>query len=88
MIPHTYIELEAFPLTISGKINVKALPIPGSQIRSSYVAPANRLKELLVSLWDQYSTWGHQNKTRVIFQAPSIQEMAQTIAKLNSRNIE
>ncbi|HLP61133.1 MAG TPA: amino acid adenylation domain-containing protein, partial [Candidatus Deferrimicrobium sp.] len=51
MIPAYFIRLEKMPLTVNGKIDRKALPLPGVTVGHSYVAPANDIEEKLVHLW-------------------------------------
>ncbi|MBN2862729.1 MAG: amino acid adenylation domain-containing protein [Bacteroidales bacterium] len=55
MIPAAFIRLERMPLSPSGKIDRKALPHPGVNIRSShtFVAPSNETEELLVKIWKE-----------------------------------
>ncbi|MEI6411056.1 MAG: amino acid adenylation domain-containing protein, partial [Bacteroidota bacterium] len=56
MIPGYYVELEAFPLTPSGKINRKALPTPDAGVlvvETSYTAPRNAVEGQLVEIWQQ-----------------------------------
>jgi len=52
MMPAVIIEMDAFPLTPSGKINRKALPIPdeAARVHSEKIAPRTPIEELLVSL--------------------------------------
>ncbi|KAA3617203.1 MAG: amino acid adenylation domain-containing protein [Calditrichaeota bacterium] len=54
MVPLAFLNLEAFPLTSSGKIDRRALPKPDSLELSSsveFVAPRNQVEELLAGLW-------------------------------------
>lgn len=54
MIPATYIMLDSFPLTPSGKINRRALPEPTlSSTATSYVAPRSKTEGDLVQLWEE-----------------------------------
>jgi amino acid adenylation domain-containing protein len=54
MLPSAYMIVAAFPLTISGKINRKALPAvelnPLADIED-YVAPTTELEEVLADIW-------------------------------------
>lgn len=56
MLPVYYIQLEAFPLTNSGKVNRKALPEPqGLGLKSGvqYIAPRNDIEQKLVAIWEE-----------------------------------
>lgn len=54
MLPAAYVIVAAFPLTVSGKINRKALPAvevnPLAEIEE-YVAPTTELEEVLADIW-------------------------------------
>jgi amino acid adenylation domain-containing protein len=53
MVPSAFVVLEAFPLTPSGKVNRRALPVP--EIRPAdlptFVAPRTPIEEMLASIW-------------------------------------
>jgi amino acid adenylation domain-containing protein/non-ribosomal peptide synthase protein (TIGR01720 family) len=55
MIPGVFVALESFPLTPSGKINRRSLPIP--EIKSDYreliVTPRNQIESTLVNIWQE-----------------------------------
>ena len=54
MLPSFFIELEAMPLSPSGKVDNKALPIPNTnslQTTNEFVSPTNPLEELVASIW-------------------------------------
>ena len=48
MIPSIFIKVEAFPLTASGKVDKKNLPLPKEQLLEKYVAPKDEFEEKLV----------------------------------------
>ena len=56
MIPSAFVMLEALPLTSSGKVDRKVLPIPNfSQLIAEieYIAPAAYIEEILADIWQE-----------------------------------
>ncbi|QFT53934.1 non-ribosomal peptide synthetase [Microbulbifer sp. THAF38] len=51
MHPSNFIVLDTMPLTINGKVNLKALPSPEHKSFDDYVAPANDIEHKLSSIW-------------------------------------
>jgi acyl carrier protein len=52
MVPATFVMLDALPLTPSGKVDRKALPMPGdSSFRCEYIAPTTETENTLVHIW-------------------------------------
>ncbi len=51
MIPSYFIRLEKLPLTATGKIDRKTLPLPEWTANKEYEAPRNELENKLVSIW-------------------------------------
>jgi fengycin family lipopeptide synthetase D len=55
MIPAYFVQMESMPLTVSGKIDKKALPDPDgtrSGLDSEYIAPRNKIEKQLAAIWD------------------------------------
>jgi amino acid adenylation domain-containing protein/non-ribosomal peptide synthase protein (TIGR01720 family) len=55
MVPAVFVKLEAFPLTANGKLDRKALPLPGGERRAEgqYVGPRTPTEELLCGIWEK-----------------------------------
>ncbi|WP_326613088.1 non-ribosomal peptide synthase/polyketide synthase [Streptomyces scopuliridis] len=55
MVPSAFVELEALPLTVNGKVDRRALPAPGhgSDDEEPYVAPRPGAEELLAGIWGE-----------------------------------
>ena len=56
MIPSAFVNMEALPLTPSGKVDRKALPAPGGQrpdLAQTYAPPATDMERLLARVWSQ-----------------------------------
>lgn len=55
MVPSVYIVMENLPMTTSGKIDKRALPLPeeGDLQKNSYVAPRSESEQQLAELWQQ-----------------------------------
>jgi amino acid adenylation domain-containing protein len=54
MVPTAYVMMDVFPLTPSGKIDYKSLPLPDQQrptLGEKYTAPTTPIEQLLVRLW-------------------------------------
>jgi amino acid adenylation domain-containing protein/non-ribosomal peptide synthase protein (TIGR01720 family) len=54
MVP-LLVELEAFPLTTSGKVDRRALPDPAGELlrKNIYTAPINQTEQVLVTIWEE-----------------------------------
>ncbi len=52
MVPSTYIQLDAFPLTVNGKIDSKKLPTPIIKSKNNYVAPTTELEKMICKIWE------------------------------------
>ncbi|MFE7524144.1 amino acid adenylation domain-containing protein [Kitasatospora sp. NPDC057542] len=50
-IPGVFVELAAFPLTTSGKVDRRALPAPGTQPDARHRGPATAAEQLVAAVW-------------------------------------
>lgn len=53
MIPSSFMYMETFPLTTSGKVDIKALPTPKFEVNVKYMAPRTQLEKKLAKLWQR-----------------------------------
>ncbi len=54
MVPSRFVFLEGLPLTLSGKVDRRALPSPGPEqpeLEKNYVAPGTPAEEMLAGIW-------------------------------------
>ncbi|MET3496379.1 non-ribosomal peptide synthetase [Variovorax boronicumulans] len=51
MVPSAFVGLPSLPLTQSGKLDKKALPVPEQQAATQYVEPGTPTEKLLAALW-------------------------------------
>jgi amino acid adenylation domain-containing protein len=53
MIPPKFLFLEKFPLTTSGKVDRKALPVPDEVPVEEYIAPRDEVEKKLAKIWSE-----------------------------------
>lgn len=53
MVPQSWCQIDAIPITANGKIDRRALPEPQIEHQLNYVAPRNSLEMQLCELWQQ-----------------------------------
>jgi len=54
MIPNAFICLESIPRTAHGKVDLKALPVPGvSESHHEFIAPETELEKKLAGIWSE-----------------------------------
>lgn len=51
MVPHHFVGLDKFPLTVNGKLDRKNLPEPEFSSETTYVAPQTEEEKMLVEVW-------------------------------------
>ena len=51
MIPKFFIQVDSFPLTVSGKIDTKSLPNPKLTSTNNFVAPRNDFEKSIADVW-------------------------------------
>lgn len=57
MVPSRLIKLETLPLTPSGKVDYKSLPLPSKQrpeLMNEFVAPESDIEELMAKIWRKH----------------------------------
>ena len=56
MVPSDILQVDAFPLTVNGKLDARQLPVPergSTSERKTYEGPRSVLEDLLATLWEQ-----------------------------------
>ncbi|ADP15917.1 linear gramicidin synthetase subunit C [Achromobacter xylosoxidans A8] len=53
MVPGAIMQLDVLPLTANGKVDRKALPLPGERAAKDYEAPQGQVEQVLADVWVQ-----------------------------------
>ncbi|QRN86643.1 amino acid adenylation domain-containing protein [Clostridia bacterium] len=53
MVPAYYLQMDSFPLTSTGKVDVKSLPEPNKFIQSDYAAPEDENQRIIAEIWQE-----------------------------------
>jgi aryl carrier-like protein len=55
MVPSAYVRMDALPLTLNGKVDRRALPVPQADayVRRRYEAPMGNVEKTLAEIWSQ-----------------------------------
>jgi amino acid adenylation domain-containing protein len=53
MVPATFVQLEAWPLTPNGKVNRRGLPAPPAVAAATFVMASDPMETRLVALWEE-----------------------------------
>ncbi len=65
MIPAVYEELDAIPLTVNGKVDIAALPVPSwdrPELDVDYKAPQTEIEKAIAAVWQEFL---HLDKTGI-----------------------
>ncbi|WP_146203234.1 non-ribosomal peptide synthetase, partial [Mucilaginibacter oryzae] len=68
-IPALFMVLDAFPLTVNGKVDRKKLPEPRNLVSEEYIAPSGDIEGLLLDIWRDALGIRHIGVTVDFFQA-------------------
>ncbi len=70
MVPTAFIQLEAFPLTLNGKLDIRALPKPdfsNVNMQAEFIAPRNEDEKKMAEIWKELLNIGQVGVTNSFF---------------------
>lgn len=89
MLPDAFIAMTAFPLTVNGKLDKKAMPDPGFQIVSeSYTPPGTDVEQSICSLWQEVLGIDRVGITDDFFRIGGNSISAIQVSHMMSRNLK
>jgi len=53
MVPQVFVVLQELPLTVSGKVERRALPRPSRAVSVGYLAPRSKVEEVVAGIWQE-----------------------------------
>lgn len=53
MVPRVFMQLDKFPITVNGKLDRKALPLPKLEIKEDFTPPNTLLEKTLCQIWSE-----------------------------------
>ncbi|MFK3873962.1 non-ribosomal peptide synthetase, partial [Pseudoalteromonas rhizosphaerae] len=64
MVPAYLLVLPTFPLTVNGKIDKKALPLPSEVTERKFIAPKTKTEQMIVQIWSELLGIDYSNISR------------------------
>ncbi|RYF02097.1 MAG: amino acid adenylation domain-containing protein [Comamonadaceae bacterium] len=87
MVPQTIVMLDRFPVTVNGKVDLAALPVPDVEAGAAeYVAPRTQIEEIVCAIWAEVLRVERVGRTDNFFALGGHSLLAiQLIAKINAK---